>query len=48
MHHPTDRTYQALCYTSRGALAGLREDGNVLFNDTLKIVYLQLYVGYMV
>ena len=39
--HRQDNTYDGLCYTSRGALAGTR---NVLFNDTFNIFfYLRSY-----
>ena len=50
-----DSTYHDICYTSRGTLAGMRnnfdwrKEGNVLFNDALNTFYLRLYgVGHMV
>ena len=43
--HRQDNTYHGLCYTSCGALAGMRNSsmGNVLFNDALNTFYLRLY-----
>ena len=58
MHHPTDRiAHTSLCYTSRGALGGMKnsamgslfngdlKEGNDLFNDALNTFYSQLCDG---
>ena len=41
-YHRQDNTYHGLCYTSHGALAGMR-NSSMGINDTLNTFYLRLY-----